>query len=313
MRYLLDIESLADDDISALMQRANALASGAAPRVLHGSVANVFMEPSTRTRVSFELAARRLGLDVVTIEQASSSASKGESLLDTARTLSAMGVEILVLRHRDDEAVRRLAEQLGLSGHQSERQPERQPGPSIVNAGSGGRAHPSQALLDAVTLARTGLDWPQATIAIVGDIRHSRVARSGIALFSRLGAGELRIAGPREFMPDDNDLPHVQRHDRIDTALRGANVVICLRIQRERITGSYPDGAAYHRQWGLTAERLEQLPPTTCILHPGPVNHDVEIAAELVHGPRSLILEQVRIGVHLRTALFEWLLEPSQN
>ncbi len=301
MRHLLDIDSLADADISALMQRAGALASGAAPLALRGSVANVFMEPSTRTRVSFELAARRLGLDVVTIEQASSSASKGESLLDTARTLSAMGVEILVLRHPDDDAALRLARQLGQSAQHH--------GPSIVNAGTGGHAHPSQALLDAVTLARTGLDWPQATITIIGDVRHSRVARSGIALFARLGAGELRIAGPNEFMPDINDLPQVRRHDRIETALHGADVVICLRIQRERISGSCLDGASYHRQWGLTAERLGQLPANACILHPGPVNHDVEIAAELVHGPRSRILEQVHIGVHLRTALFEWLFE----
>jgi len=314
MRHLLDIETLADDDLQGLLSRAAALAGGAQPQQRRGSVANVFMEPSTRTRVSFELAARRLGLDVVTIEQASSSASKGESLLDTARTLAAMGVGGLVLRHPDDLAARRLAKQLDehlaeqLAGQPGET------GPFIVNAGSGRLAHPSQALLDAVTLARTGVDWPDMTITILGDIRHSRVARSDIALFNRLGAGELRIAGPAEFMPAADELPAARRFDSIDDALDGADVIICLRIQRERIAGEYPDGAAYHRAWGLTARRLAAMPPHACILHPGPVNHDVEIAAELVHGPRSRILEQVRIGVHLRTAVFEWLLpeDPSR-
>lgn len=296
MRHLLDIESLSDDSLPRLMRRAMALAAGAQPATMQGSVANVFMEPSTRTRVSFELAARRLGLDVVTIEQASSSASKGESLLDTARTLAAMGVGVVVLRHPEDFAALRLAEQLGGNG------------PAIVNAGSGRHAHPSQALLDALALEQLGIAWPDLSITLVGDIRHSRVARSGIALFSRLGAGQLRIAGPAEFMPEAEEMPGVQRFARIDEALDGVDAVICLRIQRERIAGEYPDGAAYHRAWGITAARLAALPPHARILHPGPVNHDVEIAAELVHGPRSLILEQVRLGVHLRTALFEWLL-----
>lgn len=297
-RHLLDIERLDRDDIAALLARAGELAAGAPCGIRAGTVANLFLEPSTRTRVSFQMAARRLGLDVVNIEQQHSSASKGESLADTARTLAAMGVRAIVLRHPEDFAAAGLASALedGKLG--------------IVNAGDGQHAHPSQALLDAATLAHAGFDGSGLTLAIVGDIRHSRVARSDIALFSRLGAAEIRVAGPAEFMPDDTELPEAKRMPDIETALNGADAVICLRIQRERMAASgYLDGAAFHERWGLTADRLAAMPGHARILHPGPVNRGVEIADALVDSPRALILEQVRIGVHLRTALFEWLIE----
>jgi len=294
-RHLLDIESLEQADIQALLARARELAAGAHCRRHAGTIANLFFEPSTRTRVSFEMAARRLGLDVINIENRTSSASKGESLIDTAGTLAAMGVGTLVLRHPDDGAAAGLAAGL-------------RDGPSVVNAGDGQHAHPSQALLDAATLAHAGCDLAGLHLALVGDIRHSRVARSDVALFARLGAAEIRIAGPKQFMPEPDEFPAAERVDDLDAALDGIDAVICLRIQRERIAASgYPDGAAFHRQWGLTTARARALPPHARILHPGPVNRDVEIAAELVDTPRSLILEQVRIGVHLRTALFEWL------
>lgn len=297
-RHLLDIEHLDPGDITALLARAAELAAGATCGGRVGAVANLFLEPSTRTRVSFQIAARRLGLDVVNIEQQHSSASKGESLVDTARTLAAMGVKAIVLRHPENHAAADLASALndGSVG--------------IVNAGDGQHAHPSQALLDAATLAYAGFEWSGLKLAIVGDIRHSRVARSDIALLSRLGAAEIRIAGPAELMPDAGDLPEATRVPDIDTALDGVDAVICLRIQRERMTaGGYPDGAAFHARWGLTAERLAEMPDHSRFLHPGPVNRGIEIAAALVDSPRSLILEQVRIGVHLRTALFEWLID----
>jgi len=297
-RHLLDIERLDRDDIAALLARAGELAAGASCGTRAGTVANLFLEPSTRTRVSFQMAARRLGLEVVNIEQQHSSASKGESLVDTACTLAAMGVRAIVLRHPDDFAAAELASALG----------DGQLG--IVNAGDGQHAHPSQALLDAATLAHAGFDGPGLTLAIVGDIRHSRVARSDIALFSRLGAAEIRLAGPEELMPDDDELPEAKRMPDIDSALDGVDAVICLRIQRERMAASgYLDGAAFHQRWGLTADRLAAMPGHAMILHPGPVNRGVEIADALVDSPRSLILEQVRIGVHLRTALFEWLID----
>lgn len=299
-RHLLDIEQLTRSDITRLLERAGALAAGASCEKRTGTVANLFLEPSTRTRVSFQMAARRLGLDVINIEQQHSSASKGESLVDTARTLAAMGVSAIVIRHPDDFAASALASALagGSVG--------------IVNAGDGQHAHPSQALLDAATLAHAGLAWSGLKLAIVGDIRHSRVARSDISLFSRLGAAEIRIAGPEEFMPDAGELPEALRMPDIDAALDGVDALICLRIQRERMNASgILDGAAFHARWGLTAQRLAAMPKHARFLHPGPVNRDVEIADALVDSPRSLILEQVRIGVHLRTALFEWLIEAS--
>lgn len=298
IRHLLDIEHLDPADIRTLLARAGELAAGATCGTRAGAVANLFMEPSTRTRVSFELAARRLGLDVINIEQQHSSASKGESLVDTARTLAAMGVRAIVLRHPDDFAAADLASALA-GGNVG-----------VVNAGDGQHAHPSQALLDAATLAHAGFEWAGLKLAIVGDIRHSRVARSDIALLSRLGAAEIRIAGPEEFMPDAGELSEATRMPDIDAALDGVDAVICLRIQRERMAASgYLDGAAFHANWGLTAERLAAMPDHARFLHPGPVNRGVEIADALVDSQRALILEQVRIGVHLRTALFEWLID----
>jgi aspartate carbamoyltransferase catalytic subunit len=299
-RHLLDIEHLDRTDIMALLARAGELAAGAgAPCGKRGgTVANLFLEPSTRTRVSFQMAARRLGLDVINIEQQHSSASKGESLVDTARTLAAMGIRAIVLRHPENFAASNLASVLVDDNV------------GIVNAGDGQHAHPSQALLDAATLAHAGFEWSGLKLAIIGDIRHSRVARSDIALLSRLGAAEIRIAGPEELMPDAGELPEAIRMPDIDTALEGADAVICLRIQRERMRADgFLDSAGFHARWGLTAERLAAMPDHARFLHPGPVNRDVEIADALVDSPRGLILEQVRIGVHLRTALFEWLID----
>ncbi|MDT8451058.1 MAG: aspartate carbamoyltransferase catalytic subunit, partial [Wenzhouxiangellaceae bacterium] len=208
----------------------------------------------------------------------------------------------IVLRHPDDRAAHELAARPFAACGAG-------PGTSIVNAGSGCLAHPSQALLDAATLAAAGCRWEGLRVVLIGDIRHSRVARSDIALFERLGVAEIRIAGPAELMPGAGELPAALRFDDLDAALAGADVVVCLRIQRERIAvTAYPDGESYHRRWGLTGERFDRLGESVRVLHPGPVNRGVEIAPEIVDSPRSLILEQVRTGVHLRTAVFEWLI-----
>ena len=154
-----------------------------------------------------------------------------------------------------------------------------------------------------------GIDWASAKIALLGDIRHSRVARSDLALFDRLGARDLRVIGPPELMPDQGEVPLGKRFDDVDAALDGVDVVICLRIQRERIAASgYPDGEAFHQAWGLTLERARALKPGARIMHPGPMNRGVEIGAEVAESDRALVLEQVRHGLHLRTALFEWLI-----
>lgn len=298
--HLIDIETLPDATIAGLLDRTAELLAGAAPERRHGTVANLFFEPSTRTRVSFELAARRVGLDVINVEQASSSTSKGETLADTARTLSAMGIGMFVVRHPEDGAPARLAAL-------ADALPPKQRF-SVINAGDGCRSHPSQALLDAAALTHAGLAPRGLKIALIGDLRHSRVARSGVALLARLGASEIRIAGPGEFMPEADEFVPARRFDSIDEAIDGVDAVMCLRIQRERIrAGGYSDGAAFHRAWGLTAERIARLPDHARILHPGPVNRGIELAAEVADDARALILDQVRAGVQLRTALFELL------
>jgi aspartate carbamoyltransferase catalytic subunit len=298
-RHLLDIGHCPTTDLEALIKRGAALSAGASCACRRGTIANLFFEPSTRTRVSFEMAALRLGLQVVTIDQSGSSTRKGESLADTGRTLSAMGVKAIVLRHAEDHAAAELAE--ALKGTPT----------GVINAGDGQHAHPSQALLDAVALHRAGFDdWSRMRIAIVGDIRHSRVARSDVALFERLGVAEIRLAGPKSFLPDAAEMPAARRFDEIDEAIEGADAVICLRIQRERIehTG-HPDGESFHREWGLTEARAASMAPHARILHPGPVNRDIELSASLVDDPRSLILEQVRSGIQVRTAIFEWSID----
>ncbi|MEM7055085.1 MAG: aspartate carbamoyltransferase catalytic subunit [Pseudomonadota bacterium] len=298
-RHLLDIESLSDRDIHTLINRARALKSGAPPEVLTGSVANLFFEPSTRTRVSFELAAHRLGLQAVNIESKTSSATKGESLIDSALTLTAMGLRALVVRHPLAGSVQDLADALVDWPI------------AVINAGDGAHQHPSQALLDAAVLAESGLHWPELRIAILGDIAHSRVARSGIELFNRLGMAEIRIAGPADWMPHDGLQHTVTVCDSVDEATSGVDVVMCLRIQRERMAETEcPDQAAFHAEWGLTEARFAGLPRHVHILHPGPINRGIEIAGAVADHARSCIIKQVEMGVYLRMAVFEWLLQP---
>ena len=299
MRHLLDIETLGPGEPEALIARACELARGAAPIRHDGEVAQLFWEPSTRTRVSFELAARRIGLHSVTVDPGRSSSVKGETVDDTVSTLAAMGIDALVVRHADAGTPARIAEVLAATGTR------------VINAGDGAHAHPSQALLDAATLAEEGIDWPAARIVLFGDLRHSRVARSAFALYRRLGVGDLRMAGPQVLLPpaDDPSFVGVARFADLDEALDGADVVGCLRIQRERIHAlELPDVATYHATWGLTAARAHRLGARARILHPGPVNRGIEIDPAVADGQRSRILRQVRMGVFLRMAVYEWVL-----
>mgnify|MGYP001067162230 CR=1 FL=1 len=297
-RHLLDIQSLDDRDIRWLIDRACALLQGAEAKRLTGEVAHVFLESSTRTRVSFELAAQRLGLNVITIEGTHSSISKGETLLDSALTLAAMGVRALVIRQSNPGPLPMLAEQVSAWPV------------ALCNAGDGAHQHPSQALLDAALLTSAGLQWSSAKIAVVGDILHSRVARSDIELFSRLGVGQIRLAGPAQWLPEQQDDSPCLRCSSIDEAIDGADVVICLRIQRERFEQQQDlDSAAYHREWGLTETRFAAMPEHALLLHPGPVNRDVEISASLVEHARSKILAQVQMGVLMRMGILEWMMQ----
>jgi aspartate carbamoyltransferase catalytic subunit len=252
---------------------------------------NLFYEASTRTRVSFEAAAKRLGMHVINITATGSSVEKGETLLDTFYTIQAMGPDCIVVRHPEEGNAAKLAEKA-------------EPGIHVINAGDGTAAHPSQALLDTLTLKQSFEDFSEIRLVMAGDIRHSRVARSDIKIFKTLGVGEIRLVGPPEFMPGDGTTDGTTVYNNLDDALRGANAVMMLRIQKERITGlDIPDAEDYHRKWGLSAERLE-LAGTGChILHPGPMNRGVEIASEVADGPHSRIRRQVRNGLHARMAL----------
>jgi len=293
-RQLLDIDCLNDGDLTWLVKRAQALAEGASPTVLDCTVVNLFFEPSTRTRVSFELAARRLGMRVINVELERSSSTKGESLEDTAATLAAMGADALILRHPETGRCHRLAKAMPV-------------GMKLLNAGDGSGHHPSQALLDVATLKAAGVDLCGTRIAIVGDILRSRVARSDITAFLRCGAAEICLAGPGEWLP--GNLPvGVSRAVCLVEAVTAADVVVMLRIQHERMDcEAWPDAAGYHAEWGLRPEHLALARPGCRVLHPGPINRGVEISDCVADGPKSLVLDQVRMGVYARMAIFEWL------
>ncbi len=261
---------------------------------------NLFYEPSTRTRLSFEVAAKRMGMLVANVSAAGSSVEKGESLEDTFDTVQAMSPDCLVLRHPEPGAAKRMAQLAGKALH-------------VVNAGDGIGAHPTQAMLDALTLRQAFGSLERVKLVMAGDIRHSRVARSAIHLFPKLGIGEIRLCGPAEFMPGPSLLAAggaaLSVHERLEDAMQGANAVMMLRIQKERISGTeIPDASDYHRQWGLRPEHLELAAADCKVLHPGPMNRGVEIASEVADGPNSLIRTQVRNGLFFRMALLQRLL-----
>jgi len=298
-RHLLDIQSLSDDDLTWLIARAQALAAGQKPSKIDRSVVNLFFEPSTRTRVSFELAALRLSMRVISVERERSSSTKGESLEDTAANLAAMGIDGLIIRHPETGRCHALARELA--------------GPvQLLNAGDGSGHHPSQALLDVATLAAAGIALEGARVAMVGDIIRSRVASSDICAFLRCNVAEIRLSGPESWMPER--LPtRVSYCPTIVDAVEGADVIIMLRIQRERMEqGIWPDSADYHQEWGLRTEHLQLASPGCRVMHPGPINRGVEISNAVADGARSLILQQVRMGVFMRMAIMEWLFGADQ-
>jgi|SRR5690554_799247 len=302
LRHLLTLEGLPRAALVALLDRAQAFLDGhggADPRAaLAGTaVCTLFFEPSTRTRLSFQRAAQRLGADVLGFDASTSSTSKGETALDTLRNIEAMGVRGFVVRHRENGAAAMLAAAA-------------QPGTAVVNAGDGRSAHPTQGLLDVLSLRQAkGPDFARLKVAIVGDIRHSRVARSELHALRTLGIGEIRACGPASLLPDDATLDGCGVGSDLDAALEGVDAVFMLRLQRERMEeGLVPSLEAYHRDYGLTAERLRRAAPDAAVLHPGPMNRGVEISDEVADGPQSLVLKQVANGVAVRMAVLEALL-----
>ncbi|HMT38728.1 MAG TPA: aspartate carbamoyltransferase catalytic subunit, partial [Thermomonas sp.] len=296
-------EGLPRPELERLLERAQQLTAdahgGTARRgVLAGkAVCTLFFEPSTRTRSSFSLAAQRLGADLLNFDASTASTTKGEADLDTLKTLEAMGVHAFVVRHKRDGAVAELAAAAA-------------PGTVLLNAGDGRSNHPTQGLLDMLTLRQAkGADFSRLKVAIVGDVKHSRVARSDLHALRTLGCGEIRVCGPASLLPDDDTLRGCTVTDDLDAALDGVDAAMMLRLQRERMAeGLVASIEDYHRDYGLTDSRLARAAPDAIVMHPGPMNRGVEITDAVADGPQSRVLRQVANGVAVRMAVLEALL-----
>jgi aspartate carbamoyltransferase catalytic subunit len=297
-RHLLGIAGLSPQDITVLLDLAESEIEVSRQvekkkSTLRGRTQiNLFFEASTRTQSSFELAGKRLGADVMNMAVSSSSVKKGETLIDTAMTLNAMHPDILVIRHHAAGAVELLAQKVECS---------------VINAGDGAHEHPTQALLDALTIRRHKGGLAGLTVAICGDIRHSRVARSNIILLSAMGA-RVRIVAPSTLLPAAADRLGVEIHNDMREGLKDADVVMMLRLQRERMSGSYvPSVREYFRYYGLDSEKLACAKPNAIVMHPGPMNRGVEIDPLIADGVQSVIREQVEMGVAVRMAVLQAL------
>ena len=308
LRHLLTLADLTPQSLLALLDRAQVFRTHphnttAFRHLLAGhAVCGLFFEPSTRTRSSFQLAAQRLGADVLHFDVATSSAGKGESDVDTLRTIEAMGVQGFVVRHPREGAVAELA------GHAG-------PGTAVINAGDGRHAHPTQALLDMLTLRQAkGADFSRLRVLIVGDVRHSRVARSAVQALRMLGCAGIRVCAPEALLPDDEALAGSEITQDFDAAIASVDAVMMLRLQRERMqNGVVASLDDYRRDYRLDARRLGLAAPDAVVLHPGPINREVEIASDVADGPQSLILQQVANGVAVRMAVLEALLAPGTD
>jgi aspartate carbamoyltransferase catalytic subunit len=303
-RHLLGIKGLSHLDIELLLDRAEAAvpisrqADKKRPTLRGRTQINLFFEASTRTQSSFELAGKRLGADVMNMSVGNSSVKKGETLIDTAMTLNAMHPDILIIRHGSAGAAALLAQKVACA---------------VVNAGDGSHEHPTQALLDALTIRRKMGGITGLTVAICGDVLHSRVARSNIILLNAMGA-RVRVVAPSTLLPSGIADMSVEVHRTMEDGLRGADVIMMLRLQRERMAGSYvPSVREYFHFFGLDKQKLGLAKEGALVMHPGPMNRGVEIASEVADGAQSVIQEQVEMGVAVRMAVMEALLDPRRN
>ncbi|WP_412754547.1 aspartate carbamoyltransferase catalytic subunit [Legionella donaldsonii] len=294
MQHFLEISQLSRSQIDSLLERAFYFKHNQQyPSCARTSVANLFYENSTRTRVSFELAAKQLSMPVINLDLQNSSEAKGEIIEDTIKTLAAMGIKLFVIRHTQDRLQRQLADALGNQVH-------------IVNAGDGKHAHPSQAMLDLMTIVERKPNLRQLKIAIVGNIFHSRVANSLQCICKSMGVGELTLVAP------DIWQPQTVHFGRVTSSLRDgiqeADVIVCLRVQRERLLeNEHLDLSRYRAEYALTQDSLKYAKPDAIVMHPGPMNRGVEIDSAVADGPQSCILNQVENGVFMRMAILEAL------
>ena len=295
--HLLSPEGLSRDILTHILDTASNFVSvndreiKKLPLLRGKSVFNLFFENSTRTRTTFDIAAKRLSADVFTLDIGRSSTAKGETLLDTIDNLSAMAADIFVVRHSESGAPYLIAKHVAPHVH-------------VVNAGDGRHAHPTQGLLDAYTIRHYKKDFTNLRVAIVGDVLHSRVARSDIHALLALGCPEVRVVGPRTLVPADLAQMGVRVFHNLEEGIRDCDVIIMLRLQNERMSGALlPSSQEYFKSFGLTPERLQLATPDAIVMHPGPINRGVESASSVADGPQSVILSQVTFGIAVRMAV----------
>lgn len=301
MQHFLTTESLNKDQLTNILDTAESFINTdgrtvkKVPLLRGKTIVNLFFEASTRTRTTFELAAKRLSADTLNININASATVKGESLLDTLRNLEAMDVDMFIIRHQDSGAAEFLSQHIS-------------PNISVINAGDGRHAHPTQAMLDMYTIRKVKQKFEDLKIAIVGDLLHSRVARSQIHALRTLGAQEIRVVAPRTLLPARIEGLGVKVFHQIEAGLKDVDVVIMLRLQKERMQGALlPSEHEYFNLFGLTQERLALASSDAIVMHPGPINRGVEISSEVADGKQSVILEQVSYGIAVRMAIMSIL------
>jgi aspartate carbamoyltransferase catalytic subunit len=301
LRHLLTLDGLPRAILTQILDTAESFMDVGEREVkkvplLRGkSIFNLFFEPSTRTRTTFEIAAKRLSADVVNLNIATSSQTKGEAILDTVDNLAAMHADMFIVRHSQSGAAHFIAHHVA-------------PHISVINAGDGRHAHPTQGLLDMFTIRRFKGEFHNLTVAIVGDVLHSRVARSQIHALTTLGVPEVRVIAPKTLLPTGVEQMGVKVYHDMEAGLAGCDVVIMLRLQNERMKGArLPSAQEYFKFFGLTSEKLALAKPDAIVMHPGPMNRGVEIASEVADGPQSVILPQVTYGIAVRMAVMALL------
>ena len=296
--HLLGLEGLPKNQIEKILNVADDLIDSKGnlqkSKILRDmSVANLFFEPSTRTRNTFEIAAKRTSAKTINVDLANSATKKNETLMDTMHTLKAMQIDMFVIRHKQNGLPHRVAENID--------------GVAILNAGDGINAHPTQALLDMLTIRQHKKTFDNLSVAIVGDIRHSRVARSGIQAMRTLGTTDIRLIAP-ETLHYKEETPGLERFDSLEKGIEGADVIISLRLQKERmIAADIPDEQTYFDGFGLTSKNLKLAKRDAIVMHPGPVNRGIELSSEVADGPQSVIMQQVTNGIAVRMAVMEIL------
>lgn len=297
LRHFLGIEGLNQQILNEILDTAESFTSVTdrtikkVPLLRGKTVANMFFEPSTRTRSTFELAEQRLSADILNLNLDTSATTKGESLLDTIRNLEAMQIDMFVIRHPDSGSAHFFAQHV-------------KPGVSVLNAGDGQHEHPTQAMLDMYTIRHFKQDFTRLRVAIVGDIMHSRVARSQIHALNLLNTAEVRVIAPKTLLPIDTESLGVQIYHNLEQGLKDVDVVIMLRLQKERMRGALlPSEKEYFNEYGLTQQRLARALPDAIVMHPGPANRGVEIESSVMDGSQSVILQQVSFGIAVRMAV----------